>query len=101
MPPMRAFPYPFRETSTTFTPRSVAICCEPSVLPLSATTISADKPPFATALWACLMHFARVSASLRQGITIDTSTVVGVDDVCVGARWAIDTADQPSVLEKK
>jgi hypothetical protein len=42
------------------------------------------------------MHAARVSASLRQGITIETSTPVAFDEACVGARWATDIALEPN-----
>src|SRR5487761_1129752 len=38
------------------------------------------------------MHLASVSASFRHGITIETSTAVGVVAVCSGARWASDIA---------
>src|SRR5487761_1168910 len=96
MPPMSALPYPCLETSTSRAPRSRAICWEPSVLPLSATMISADNPPLAMALCACLMHLASVSASSRQGITTVTSTAVAVDDLCLGARWATDIALEPN-----
>src|SRR5439155_9747481 len=43
------------------------------------------------------MHFARVSASLRQGITIDTSTAVeGVDSARFVGRCATDIALEPN-----
>jgi len=44
----------------------LAIACEPSVLPLSATMISADSPSFSIADWAFWMQAASVSASFRQ-----------------------------------
>src|ERR1700704_2483844 len=93
MPPMRALPYPFLGTSTTLAPSPRAMRCDPSVLPLSATMISAEKPPFSAAAFAWPTHLASVSASLRQGITIDTSTAVGgAGSVRLGVRWATDTA---------
>src|SRR4029453_2852225 len=47
---------------------------DPSVLPLSATTISAHKRCRSMARLALAMHCERVCSSFRQGITNDTST---------------------------
>ena len=54
------------------------MACEPSLLPLSATTTSPRTPPFARKRWAFSMHVASVSASFRHGITIDSSRVSSV-----------------------
>src|SRR6266849_5140932 len=78
MPPMRALPYPFRWTSTTLAPSSRASGWEPSLLPLSATMLSAEYPPLAMASRAMAMQAGSVPASLRHGITIETSTAAGV-----------------------
>src|SRR3954469_8088038 len=54
-----------------------AICCEPSVLPLSATMTSPSIPWLAIACCALRMHVASVSASLRHGMTTETSSSGG------------------------
>jgi hypothetical protein len=51
-----------------------AMSTELSVLPLSATMISPAMPASDSAVCAFSMQTDRVSASLRHGITIDTST---------------------------
>src|SRR5215210_4594032 len=82
-----AAPYPRTGTSTTTAPRREAICCEPSVLPLSATITSPEMPSRARQPSAFLTQISRVSASLRQGSTTLTSTpetgwdVVAVESV--------------------
>src|SRR5437764_483059 len=54
--------------STTRAPCARAIACEPSVLPLSATTTSPTTLLRDRKLRALAMQRASVSASLRQGI---------------------------------
>jgi len=51
---------------------------DPSVDPLSATTTSPTTPSGAKERVALRMQVARVSASLRQGRTTDSSTTAGV-----------------------
>jgi hypothetical protein len=75
MPPIRALPYPFAGTSTTRAPCARAMSCDPSVEPLSATITSPATPLRARYPFALSMHVARVSASSRHGITIDSSIV--------------------------
>src|SRR5213083_1211300 len=75
-PPSRAAPYPLRATSTTRAPSERAISCEPSVLPLSATTTSPSTPALCSPAWARRTHSPTDSASSRQGITTDTSISV-------------------------
>src|SRR6185437_8948306 len=70
MPAMSALPYPRSATAMTRTPIRSAMRCEPSVLPLSATTISPQIWCSTSACWAARMHDSSVSASFRQGITI-------------------------------
>src|SRR5260221_2792519 len=84
MPAWRALPYPRSATCTTRAPCSAAIRGEPSELPLSATTISPDIPASSRARRAFPRHTARVSASLRQGITTETSG--GSDPAAPAAR---------------
>ncbi len=48
------------------------------MLPLSATMISAARSALAIALCAFLMQMASVSTSFRHGMTMETSTAVGV-----------------------
>src|SRR3982074_81536 len=97
MPPISALPYPFLLTGTTRAPSSAAMACEPSLLPLSATMISADRPSVSIACCAFWMQAASVSASSRHGITIETAT--GRDegpDCCLGDRCATLIAHQPN-----
>ena len=63
---------PAVRTATTRAPSAVAICCEPSVLPLSATTTSPaiERGKRVYAFW---MQTAIVSASLRHGMMIESS----------------------------
>src|SRR5271157_2707182 len=77
MPPISALPYPLADTGTTRTPRLRAISGDPSVLPLSAITISPAMWFSFKALLAFSMQTASVSASSRHGITIETSTDSG------------------------
>src|ERR1700693_1164978 len=97
IPPISALPYPFLLTGTTRAPSSAAMTCDPSVLPLSATMISADRLSFSIACCAFWMHVASVSASLRHGITIETSTACGAKPACcLGDRCATLLAHQPN-----
>src|SRR5258707_13688146 len=59
--------------STTRAPWLRAIACDPSVLPLSATMISPATALFARNARAFERQRPIVSASLRQGMTIDSS----------------------------
>ena len=52
------------------------MACEPSLLPLSATTISPSIPRRAIESRALVMQVANVSASLRHGSTTESSHVV-------------------------
>ena len=63
-----------RRPATTRAPWAVASTCEPSVLPLSATSTSPATPARARAALACMTQSAIVSASLRQGISKVTSS---------------------------
>src|SRR6266571_2313011 len=58
---------------------------EPSVLPLSATITSAESPSFSAERCAFWMQRAMVSASFRQGMTIETSTAARVP---ASRRWS-------------
>src|SRR6185369_4182300 len=78
IPAISAAPYPRRGTSTTTAPSSRAMSWDPSVDPLSATTTSPTTPSVAKERVALRMQVARVSASLRQGRTTDSSTTAGV-----------------------
>src|ERR1043166_3318153 len=49
------------------------MACEPSVLPLSATTISPSTPLSSRKRRALAMHEPIVSASSRQGMTMESS----------------------------
>src|SRR5712691_5891749 len=51
--------------------------------------ISAEYPPLSMASRALAMHVANVSTSLRQGITIETSTAAGAS--CDGDEWRCAT----------
>src|SRR5712692_3866061 len=51
--------------------------------------ISAEYPPLSMASRALAMHMARVSTSLRHGITIETSTAAGAS--CEGDDWRCAT----------
>src|SRR5688572_27069553 len=73
MPPNKAAPYPRTGTGTNFAPSAAAISREPSVLPLSATRISAEIPLDSMNCLAFRMHVANVSASLRQGMSTVSS----------------------------
>src|SRR3989338_6170636 len=73
MPPIRAFPWPRAVTLTTRAPSFRAISGEPSVDPLSATITSPEIPPSLSARRAFSMQAASVSASLRHGMTMDSS----------------------------
>src|SRR3954447_387547 len=59
--------------STTRAPAALAIVCEPSVLPLSATSTSPWMPLRARKPHALAIQDASVSASLRQGIRMVSS----------------------------
>src|SRR5688572_20497152 len=80
VPPAIALPYPRSGTSTTRAPDSTAIACEPSVLPLSATMTSPSIPSSSIVFTAFLTTTDRASASLRQGITTESSSsvIIGV-----------------------
>ena len=95
MPAISAAPYPRRGTSTTTAPSSRAMSCDPSVDPLSATTTSPTTPSVAKERVALRMQVARVSASLRQGRTTDSSTTPGVDGP--GAGLAVGGAADDAV----
>jgi hypothetical protein len=81
IPPISALPYPRNGTGTTRAPARVAMPCEPSVEPLSATMTSPSMLADSNAASAFRMQVSSVSASFRQGMTTDTSTA----PVC-GAR---------------
>src|SRR5215510_10305634 len=70
----------------------VAMAWEPSVLPLSATMISPLMRCSPNARWAFAMQASKVSASLRQGITTDTSSVVPF----LGKLWVAISFDLES-----
>src|SRR5207302_10492961 len=61
-----------------------AIARDESVLPLSATTISPTMLCSRRARRAFSMHLAKVSSSLRQGMTTDTS---------IGSVWRSNCID--------
>src|ERR1700761_3097454 len=61
-------------TGTRRAPCASAIDCEPSVEPLSAMTTSPAMPFSRSAALALSMQVARVSASLRQGMTMVSSS---------------------------
>jgi hypothetical protein len=65
----------------------MAIACEPSVLPLSATTTSPAMPCSRNARAASSTQSARVSASFRQGM----STVSSIG--------SIDAADDEGIKQ--
>ena len=96
MPAISAAPYPRRGTSTTTAPSSRAMSWDPSVDPLSATTTSPTTPSVAKERVAFRMQIARVSASLRQGRTTDSSTTAGVDGP--GAGLAVGGAAEVVAL---
>src|SRR5215468_8504544 len=73
MPPRSARPYPRSATLTTRAPIRLAMACEPSVLPLSATITSPWIPAARIAVWHFSTHTVSVSASFRQGMTTETS----------------------------
>src|SRR5215510_10944832 len=66
------------------------MACEPSVLPLSATITSPAILYSHNACCALTMHVARVSASFRHGITIDTSRAQ--EAVAVGCSICYSTS---------
>ncbi len=74
IPPISALPYPRSLTGTTRAPIRSAMDCEPSVLPLSATMISPLIFASLNARCAFAIQRPSVSASLRHGITTETST---------------------------
>src|SRR5262245_19487018 len=59
---------------------------EPSVLPLSATMISAARPCRSMARLAFSMQRGSVVASFKHGMTNDTSTTAGPATTCAPAR---------------
>src|SRR6185436_15308906 len=74
IPPRSAEPYPGSGTSTTRTPSRRAKAPEPSVEPLSTTMISPSTVAVSRYRRAFATQRSSVSASSRQGITIDSST---------------------------
>src|SRR5260370_28228517 len=58
--------------------------------------ISAESPPLSMASRALAMHAANVSTSLRQGITIETSTAAGSDCTGDAGRGATFMALEPN-----
>src|SRR3954469_15923453 len=74
MPAINAPPYPRIGAFTTRAPFSVAICCEPSALPLSDTTTSPATPRSASERRAFRTQTASVSASFRHGSRTVTSS---------------------------
>ena len=64
---------PARRPATTRAPACVASCCEPSVLPLSATTTSPLTPSRSMLPSALRTQVATVSASSRHGRTTESS----------------------------
>src|SRR5215469_339227 len=74
IPARKAEPYPRSSTRTTRAPRSSAICIDPSVEPLSATITSPARPAARNAVTALSMQDPSEFASLRHGMTTDTST---------------------------
>src|SRR5689334_22779829 len=83
----------------TRAPRFAAIAWDPSVLPLSATTISPSIPASSSARRAFRMQVASVSDSLRHGMTTDTSGImVSADSVAASCGAAlIDISYQTSL----
>ena len=61
-------------TAMTRAPRAMAYSTEPSLEPLSAIKTSPATPERARNPWALSMQVAMVSASLRQGMRIVSST---------------------------
>src|SRR5260370_25417929 len=58
--------------------------------------ISAEYPPVSMASRALAMHAAKVSTSLRQGITIETSTAAGSYCTRDEGRGAVFMALEPN-----
>src|ERR1700743_2879700 len=74
IPARRAEPYPRAGTLTTRAPSFSAMSVEPSVEPLSATTTSPRKPADLNASSALPTQIPIELASLRHGMTTETST---------------------------
>src|SRR5690242_4840899 len=74
IPAISAPPYPRMGAFTTRAPFSVAIRCEPSVLPLSDTTTSPATPSSSSERRAFRTQTASVSASFRHGSRTVTSS---------------------------
>ena len=99
MPARRAAPYPRMGTSTTRAPRLSASCCDPSLLPLSATTTSPTTPRSAIARRALATQIPIVSTSSRHGSKTVSSTreppalaaAGGVSTSTMGTRRAVAT----------
>src|SRR6266511_344205 len=81
IPPISALPYPLAGMSTTWAPSRRAISCEPSVLPLSATTTSPSIPRSFMHCCALATQVANVSDSLRHGSTTLRPEVCSVSEV--------------------
>src|SRR6218665_1867407 len=87
MPPMSAAPEPLVGTSITRAPCARAMSCEPSVEPLSATITSPTIPDRCRYSCALSIQTASVSASLRHGMTMESSTEgVGVGMAVLSVR---------------
>src|SRR5690242_8251487 len=74
MPARKAAPYPRCSTRTTRAPSFSASSIDPSVEPLSATTISPRRPAERKASMALVTQMPSEFASFKQGMTTDTST---------------------------
>src|SRR5450759_4346856 len=90
MPPMRALPYPFLDTSTTLAPSFLAMLWDPSVLPLSATMISADNGSTDGSQSIARKLGARVVDVSRKGYG---SALIGGIDAAQGRFVVIGDAD--------
>src|ERR1700683_301271 len=86
IPARKAAPYPRCVTLTTRAPCSSEIRVDPSVEPLSATITSPRRPDDSNARLALSIQKLTEFASLRHGITTETSTVaIFASDIVAGA----------------
>src|SRR6188508_494321 len=91
-----ALPYPRRRSRITWAPASVASSADRSVDPLSTTRTSPELPEADNQARALATQTATVSASLRQGMTIEMrgarAAVIGEPPECrCGERVGIDS----------
>src|SRR5437763_4857420 len=91
----------------TRAPSRSAMAREPSVLPLSATTISPSTPLASRKRRALAMHAPIVSASSRHGMTMESSGVIGdtlpnpPEDCLVQPRVVEDFREARVALERE